>query len=507
MCVSLLRGLRALQGLSIDDHAIARLAQRVETDFVGAPVGIMDQMACSLGRPGEALFVDTRAIAFERIPWPAAAELVVIDSGVSHQHAGGEYVERRRESFAAAAALGVSHLRDVGVDALPAIARLPDVEARRARHIVTENQRVLDAVAALRAGDLPAVGALFGASHASMRDDYEITTPEIDALVALGQADPAIYGARMTGGGFGGAVVMLARAGEGRAAAERIAAAYGAQVGRQATILAPLAIDGARRARSPTHRRLDVQNRRPSWRFLPGGAPLPGHWRRRRNGHRLPNRSTNVNAIRLVLADDHATIRDALKLLLSGQPDLQVVGEAVDGQQAIDAAVALKPDVLLMDVSMPGLNGLQATAAVRQRAPGVKVLTLTRHAEESYLGELLRAGAAGYALKQSSSAELINAIRTVASGRPYLDPELNHGLMGLFVQGRTFRKPPDLTPRETEVLRLTAWGHSNKEIASQLGLSVKTVEVHKTNGMRKLGMNSRLQLVRYALLRNWFQDT
>jgi galactokinase len=154
-------------------------------------------------------------------------------------------VERRRESFAAAAALGVSHLRDVGIDALPAIARLPDIEARRARHIVTENQRVLDAVAALRAGDLPAVGALFGVSHASMRDDYEITTPEIDALVALGQADPSIHGARMTGGGFGGAVVMLARAGEGRAAAERIADAYGAQVGRQATILAPLAIDGA----------------------------------------------------------------------------------------------------------------------------------------------------------------------------------------------------------------------------------------------------------------------
>ena len=175
LCVSLLRGLRALQDLPIDDHAIARLAQRVETDFVGAPVGIMDQMACSLGRPGEALFVDTRAIAFERIPWPARAELVVIDSGVAHQHAGGEYVDRRRESFAAAAALGVSHLRDVGVDALPAIARLPDVEARRARHIVTENQRVLDAVAALRAGDLPTVGALFDASHASMRDDYEIT--------------------------------------------------------------------------------------------------------------------------------------------------------------------------------------------------------------------------------------------------------------------------------------------------------------------------------------------
>lgn len=214
-----------------------------------------------------------------------------------------------------------------------------------------------------------------------------------------------------------------------------------------------------------------------------------------------------MNVIRLVLADDHATIREALKLLLSVQPDLQVVGEAEDGQQAVDAAVALRPDVLLMDVSMPGMNGLQATAAVKQRAPSVKVLPLTRHAEESYLGELLRAGAAGYALKQSSSAELVNAIRTVAGGRPYLDPELNGGLLGLFVQGRTVRKPPDLTPRETEVLQLTAWGYSNKEIANRLGLSVKTVEVHKTNGMRKLGMTSRLQLVRFALLRGWFQDT
>ncbi|MEO5819500.1 MAG: galactokinase [Vicinamibacteraceae bacterium] len=240
LCVALLRGLRTLQGLALDDHAIARLAQRVETEFVGAPVGIMDQMACSLGRPGEALFIDTRAIAFERIPWPADAELIVIDSGVAHQHAGGGYVDRRRESFAAAAALGVSHLRDVGVEALPAIARLPDVQARRARHIVTENQRVLDAVAALRADDLPAVGRLFAASHASMRDDYEITTPEIDALAAIGQADPAVHGARMTGGGFGGAVVMLARAGEGRAAAERIGRAYDAQVGRRATILSPL---------------------------------------------------------------------------------------------------------------------------------------------------------------------------------------------------------------------------------------------------------------------------
>lgn len=213
-----------------------------------------------------------------------------------------------------------------------------------------------------------------------------------------------------------------------------------------------------------------------------------------------------MDTIRLVLADDHATIRDALKLLLSSQPDLQVVGEATDGDGAIEAAAKLQPDVLLMDVSMPGMNGLQATALIKARVPSVKVLTLTRHAEESYLGELLRAGASGYALKQSSSTELVKAIRTVASGRPYLDPELNSGLLGLFVQGRTMKRPPDLTPRETEVLKLTAWGHSNKEIASRLGLSVKTVEVHKTNGMRKAGLGSRLQLVRFALLRNWFEE-
>ena len=151
-----------------------------------------------------------------------------------------------------------------------------------------------------------------------------------------------------------------------------------------------------------------------------------------------------MNAIRLVLADDHADMHPGCPQAPAERAArLQVVGEAVDGQQAVDAAVALKPDVLLMDVSMPGLNGLQATAAVRQRAPGVKVLTLTRHAEESYLGELLRAGAAGYALKQSSSA----AADQTPSARwraavLYLDPELNHGLMGLFVQGRTFRKPP-----------------------------------------------------------------
>ena len=213
-----------------------------------------------------------------------------------------------------------------------------------------------------------------------------------------------------------------------------------------------------------------------------------------------------MRPIRLILADDHAVVREALKLLFDAQPDIEVVGEAADGEEAVHSAVALKPDVLLMDVSMPKLNGLQATAALRKRAPEVKVLTLTRHSEESYVGELLRAGAAGYALKQSSSAELLAAIRAVAAGRAWLDPEVSRNLVGRYVRGDAVERPPELSPRETEVLRLIAWGHSNKEIAAQLGLSVKTVEVHKANSMRKLSLTSRLDLVRFALLRGWLQD-
>jgi two-component system response regulator NreC len=202
--------------------------------------------------------------------------------------------------------------------------------------------------------------------------------------------------------------------------------------------------------------------------------------------------SRAVRPIRLILADDHAAVREALRLLINVQPDLEVIGEAADGQEAVDAAVALKPDVLLMDVSMPKLNGLQATAAVRRRAPDVKVL---------------RAGASGYALKQSNSAELLTAIRTVAAGRIWLDPEVSSSLVGRFTRGHAVQRPPELSPRETEVMRLIAWGHANKEIASRLGLSVKTVEVHKANGMRKLGLTSRLALVRFALLRGWLQDS
>jgi galactokinase len=237
--VALLRALRGAGVLRIQDIEIARVAQRAEVEFVGAPVGIMDPMACSLGRPGHALFLDTRSLDYEHVPLPSAAELVVIDSGIAHQHARGGYAERRRESFAAAAALGVGFLRDATPDALGAAAAVPDALTRRARHVVTENARVLDAVDALRHDDAPRLGTLFTASHASMRDDYQTSIPEIDALVAVANTDPDVYGARLTGGGFGGAVVILARSGCAPAVAARALAGYQSRTGRRGSVLLP----------------------------------------------------------------------------------------------------------------------------------------------------------------------------------------------------------------------------------------------------------------------------
>lgn len=237
--ISVLRALRDRFALPLADVELAAIGRAAETDFVGAPVGIMDQMASSVGRDGEALFLDTRTLAVERIPLPAAIELVVIDSGVAHQHAGGEYATRRRESFEAAARLGVAFLRDAGTDRLPEIDALDPVLRRRARHIVTENQRVLDAAAALRAGDAVAMGRLMHASHLSMRDDYQTSTPEIDVLVEIAQAQPAVFGARLTGGGFGGAIVALVRAGAAADVSARVTREYKARVHRPATVIVP----------------------------------------------------------------------------------------------------------------------------------------------------------------------------------------------------------------------------------------------------------------------------
>jgi galactokinase len=199
----------------------------------------MDQMAASLADEQTALFLDTRSLAAERVPLPTDADLVVLDSGVAHRLAGGDYNTRRAECERACALLGVAQLRDLSEADLPRLDRLPEPLNRRARHVVTENARVLAAVQALRRGDLAALGALFYASHASQRDDYAVSVPEVDLLVELARAEPAVYGARLTGGGFGGAIVLLARAGAGAAVAARVAGAYAAQSGRRATVLVP----------------------------------------------------------------------------------------------------------------------------------------------------------------------------------------------------------------------------------------------------------------------------
>jgi galactokinase len=237
--VSLLRALRALFALDLDDLTLARIGRAAETDFVGAPIGIMDQMSASLASPGEALFIDTRTLETERVALPAATELLVINSGVAHSHAGGDYRTRRAECEQAAARLGVHELRDLGIADLPLLAALPDPLDRRARHVITENQRVLDAVAAMRANDAAALGRLFDASHASQRDDYEVSVPEIDLLVSLAQGEEPVYGARLTGGGFGGSIVALVRQGEAAAVGARVAAAYTDRSKRAATVLVP----------------------------------------------------------------------------------------------------------------------------------------------------------------------------------------------------------------------------------------------------------------------------
>jgi galactokinase len=237
--IALLRAFREAFTLPIDDVPMARLGQRAENQFVGAPVGVMDQMACMLAGGGEALFLDTRSLEWTVVPMPASAELVVINSGVAHSHAKGDYRTRRAECEQAARLLGVPQLRDLGARDLPRIMSLPDPLGRRARHVVTEDDRVLDAVRAMRAEDVQALGRLFYASHASMRDDYEVSIPEIDLLVELAGAIPDVYGARLTGGGFGGSVVLLAKPDCGRAVATAVAARYAAESGKTPTVLVP----------------------------------------------------------------------------------------------------------------------------------------------------------------------------------------------------------------------------------------------------------------------------
>ena len=233
------RAVRSLCGLGIDDVQLARAGQRAENEFVGAPVGIMDQMACSLADTCAALFLDTRTLEYSRIPIPAAAGLIVVDSGVAHSHASGDYATRRRECVEAARILGVDQLRDVTVAELDRVSRLPSPLNRRARHVVTENARVLATVAAFGAGDLGRAGQLFNESHASMRDDFEVSIQPIDILVDDAKRVQGVYGARLTGGGFGGAIVALAGAEHVEQAAAEIVGRYKLSANRSARVLVP----------------------------------------------------------------------------------------------------------------------------------------------------------------------------------------------------------------------------------------------------------------------------
>jgi DNA-binding NarL/FixJ family response regulator len=216
-----------------------------------------------------------------------------------------------------------------------------------------------------------------------------------------------------------------------------------------------------------------------------------------------------TKALRILLADDHVTVRHGLKLLIDGQPDMKVVSEASDGQTALQRALDLKPDVVVMDISMPGMNGLVATRQLKRLQPEAAIVTLTRHSDDAYLQELLRAGVSGYVLKQSAPAELIQAIRAAAAGGQYLDSSLTSRVTAGFLarEGRPLGKAGvTVSQRESDVLRLIASGYSNKEIAAQLNLSVKTIEAHKANAMRKLGLTGRIDIVKYAVLQGWLNN-
>jgi DNA-binding NarL/FixJ family response regulator len=216
-----------------------------------------------------------------------------------------------------------------------------------------------------------------------------------------------------------------------------------------------------------------------------------------------------MGKVRILLADDHETLREGLKMIINSQPDMEVVGEAGEGGEALLKTKTLLPDIVVMDVSMPRMNGLKATETVREACPDTRVVALTRHSDQGYLQQMLRAGASAYVLKQSRPAEVLKAIRAVAAGDSYVDPAVAGKMIVSYSRRRTASSGPGadvLSSREREVLQLIAWGYSNKEIASRLALSVKTVETHKANAMRKLDMRSRIEIVRFALLQGWLED-
>jgi two-component system response regulator NreC len=213
-------------------------------------------------------------------------------------------------------------------------------------------------------------------------------------------------------------------------------------------------------------------------------------------------------ALQIFLADDHMVVREGLKTLINAQPDMIVIGEAGDGQTALQQAQACQPDIVIMDITMPDMNGIQVTAQLKHACPDVKVVALSVHEDTSYLRQLLAAGASGYVLKHVAADALIQAIRLVAAGGVYLDPALAGHVVARYVRVPATASEllgVDLSERETEVAQRIAQGYSNREIGTQLNLSVKTVETYRARALEKLGLESRAALVRYALEHGWLR--
>jgi two-component system response regulator NreC len=212
--------------------------------------------------------------------------------------------------------------------------------------------------------------------------------------------------------------------------------------------------------------------------------------------------------IRILLADDHAVLRAGLRALLAAQGDLEVVGEASEGAEAIRLCQALRPDVVVMDIGMPGVSGIDATARIKRDLPGTKVLILSMHDDRGYLRQVLRVGASGYVLKKAADTELLAAIRAAARGEVFLDPTLAKALVDEVMEPKAASgEPPALSDREREVLRLLAHGHTNLQVADRLCIGVKSVETYKARLMEKLGLKGRAELVRYALQHGLLKET
>jgi DNA-binding NarL/FixJ family response regulator len=219
------------------------------------------------------------------------------------------------------------------------------------------------------------------------------------------------------------------------------------------------------------------------------------------------NLQTPPRKLRLLLVDDHAIVREGLRSLLGTDNRFEIVGEASDGLSAVNVAESLNPDVVVMDVSMPGLNGAQLARRLKESRPQVRTLALTVHEEGGYLRSLVDAGASGYVLKRSAASELLRAIEVVGEGGTYLDSSIAGQLVSKLGHRRPAIAPSSaLSEREREVVRLVAHGYSNKEIATKLDVSVKTVETYRYRATEKLGLHSRADLVRYAIDQGWLSE-